>query len=116
MNLKETQYKMAPRILEMIKELKETLINQNNITRILIFGSYARGEETPDSDLDLLILVRNEDKQLEEEILKIAYDVMWKYDFNPLFSVQILTEEYFHYLRDVDSSFYKNIEKEGIEV
>ena len=39
-----------------IKETKETLKNQFGITKIAIFGSYARGEETEDSDIDILIL------------------------------------------------------------
>lgn len=38
-----------------LKENKEYLKEKYQITNIGIFGSYARGEEVPDSDIDILI-------------------------------------------------------------
>jgi hypothetical protein len=43
-------------ILEKLKLLKEDLKNLYGIERIAIFGSAARGEDTPSSDIDIVIL------------------------------------------------------------
>jgi len=42
-------------ILDKLKELKPSLESDYNITEIGLFGSYIRGEEKPDSDIDILI-------------------------------------------------------------
>lgn len=42
-------------VIEQIKKNKEYLQKEYNIKRIGIFGSYARGEESPDSDIDILV-------------------------------------------------------------
>jgi predicted nucleotidyltransferase len=33
-----------------------TLVGTGIVTKIILFGSYARGEDTPDSDIDLCVL------------------------------------------------------------
>ncbi len=38
-----------------LNQLKPTLKSQYHVTRLGIFGSYVRGEQTAESDLDLLI-------------------------------------------------------------
>jgi predicted nucleotidyltransferase len=49
---------------EAIEIAVERLVRQFDPLRIILFGSYARGEEGPDSDIDLLVVVpRVEDKR-----------------------------------------------------
>lgn len=42
-----------------IREMVERLASEFDPLRILLFGSYARGEATPDSDVDLLVVMPN---------------------------------------------------------
>jgi predicted nucleotidyltransferase len=42
-------------ILDFLKKNKTTLLNSYGVTKIALFGSYARGEEDSNSDIDLLI-------------------------------------------------------------
>lgn len=42
-------------ILRILKELKPTLEKDYNITEVGLFGSYSRGEQTKNSDIDILI-------------------------------------------------------------
>jgi len=42
-------------LLETLKNLKIELIQQFPIQRMALFGSYARNEQTSDSDIDILI-------------------------------------------------------------
>jgi len=39
-----------------IKAIAEKLKKEYNAERVILFGSYVRGEETTDSDIDLLII------------------------------------------------------------
>jgi predicted nucleotidyltransferase len=41
-----------------ILEAAEVLKSELSVTRVILFGSKARGQGTPDSDIDLLILTR----------------------------------------------------------
>ena len=45
--------------LNEIKKKVVPILKRNNIKRAGIFGSYARGEQTKDSDVDILIEVRD---------------------------------------------------------
>ncbi|MCK9372272.1 MAG: nucleotidyltransferase domain-containing protein [Sulfuricurvum sp.] len=47
---------MKQSIFNQIKETKQTLNEQYGITKIAVFGSYARDEENENSDIDIVIL------------------------------------------------------------
>lgn len=41
--------------IERIKEIATPILKANHVTKAYIFGSYARGEQREDSDIDFLI-------------------------------------------------------------
>lgn len=45
-------------ILDFLRENKDYLRDKYGVEQIALFGSYARGEEKEDSDVDLLVKVR----------------------------------------------------------
>jgi predicted nucleotidyltransferase len=49
------------KIHPMLRELKRSLIAfyGPRLKKIVLFGSYARGEATPDSDMDVLIVLES---------------------------------------------------------
>ena len=53
---------------EIGQKFKEKLLSEipDKVLRIIIFGSYARGEETMDSDLDILVVITEKSKKLEK--------------------------------------------------
>ena len=53
----------APVTMQDIKKVVERLIQAANPRKIILFGSYARGEQTPDSDVDLMIIKDTVDHQ-----------------------------------------------------
>lgn len=42
-------------IIEFLKQRKDFLREKYGVTKISLFGSYARGEETEESDIDFLV-------------------------------------------------------------
>jgi len=47
--------KTQTEVLQMLAQQKSSLLETYQITRLGIFGSYARGEQTDDSDIDILV-------------------------------------------------------------
>lgn len=62
------------RTLAMFRERVEALLG-DNLVRIVLFGSRARGEGHDESDLDLLVLVRAYDAGERRRVLDVAADV-----------------------------------------
>lgn len=91
-----------------LRIIKETLLKKKHkfqelgITEIGIFGSYVRGEETPNSDVDILIeLVRPVKLDLfdlitiEQELaaeLNTSVDLVLKSSLKPIIDQSVLSE------------------------
>jgi predicted nucleotidyltransferase len=98
-----------------ILDLKKRLPTQvkDHIRKVVVFGSRTRGEDSEDSDLDLL-LVDHKAPELEDKIEDVAYQVMWDHDFKPILSIKLFTESSYHDRVREGFSFYTNIEREGV--
>ena len=47
---------MAPVTEDLLREMTKAIVDAVAPERVVLFGSHAKGEATPDSDLDLLII------------------------------------------------------------
>jgi hypothetical protein len=56
----------------------------DNLLKIILYGSVARGEANEDSDIDVLIILKECPLIIKEEIWDLSSDVMWdmKFDVN----------------------------------
>lgn len=63
-----------PVLIEVIQRLHETL--GDNVERIILFGSRARGDAHEDSDYDILLLVKKHPKVLENQLNDITYEIL----------------------------------------
>lgn len=62
-----------PPLSETLPQAIENLIRQIQPEKIILFGSYAYGTPTPDSDVDLLVVVRaKEGESYTERYLRVA--------------------------------------------
>ena len=89
-----------------LKNLKKKF--GNKIKKVILFGSYARGDYDEESDIDILIIG---DIGLDD-IMDLVVDIMVKYGI--LINVIIKNENEFNKLRY--SSFYSTILNEGVEI
>lgn len=54
---------------DLVERAAELLVRATDApARIILFGSYARGEPTRDSDLDFLVIERTVDDRIEESV------------------------------------------------
>ena len=87
-------------LLHKQREVVLELATHHGVTSIRVFGSVARGEETPDSDIDLLVTTGPSVSAwfpagliLElEQLLGRHIDVVTEAGLNPLLRDQVLTE------------------------
>jgi len=85
-----------------------------SLKKIILYGSYARGDFKINSDMDIMILTSLSDteiKQIENKVYDIAFEYEMMHDI--MISVNIKNEEHFEYWLGA-LPYYDNIEKEGI--
>ena len=102
---------------EAVLELKKRLQHHygNRLVRFIVFGSYARGEQTPDSDIDILITLKGKvDWNLEREILHLTYKIELKRDV--LMDIKVYSEEDIQHTLLGATPFMENVMEEGIPV
>jgi predicted nucleotidyltransferase len=54
--------------LDALPEITRRILAASNPTKIILFGSYARGDFGPDSDLDLLVILEGVDSPRSESV------------------------------------------------
>lgn len=71
---------MAKReIIKIKKALKELLKESNfRIDKIILFGSYAKGKEKRDSDIDIIVVSKDFRNKDIFEIVNLMKDLHWK--------------------------------------
>jgi len=88
----------------------------NKLRKIILYGSYARGDFNEYSDLDIMVLANfgeSEKSTLETQMRKIASRA--SLDYNVTISM-LLREEKTFYERTSILPYYKNVVTEGIEI
>lgn len=97
---------------ELVREILDVLREQ--AVRIVLYGSVARGEATPESDIDIAVFIRSRmDANTEDRLSDAIVDLNLKYD--RVFSVVDIDDALFSKWKDV-TPFYRNFEREGIEL
>ena len=79
---------------------------------IYLFGSRARGDEDPDSDYDVLIVVESKSRELEDHVFEVAAELLDRYD--ALVVPMICTAEKFDYFKEV--GLYREVVREGVQL
>ena len=84
------------------------------IEDLIVFGSKARGDARPDSDLDVLVVVREGDWRLKDALALVGYDLAIGTDVVP--SIQVYTIAEWSQLRQRQSVLLEAVERDGVSV
>ena len=99
---------------QLAAEMKRTF--RENLKRVILYGSCARGDFSSDSDIDVLILLDIPQEDLpvaRRKIMDMADKLDW--DYEVVLAPVGQTYQIFDRYRNA-SIFYQNIEKEGVLV
>ena len=85
----------------------------DRIDRIYLFGSYARGEATDQSDIDIAAIVHGDRLTLQDQ-LKMVWDAAADIglDNDVVISPTVIPDDEFQQYKEI-LPFYRNINKEG---
>jgi predicted nucleotidyltransferase len=100
------------RIKEFCRELIERFPGQ--VAQVLIYGSKARGEAGPDSDLDVLLVVHNKAASRKRKMREIGYMLDRYGEVIP--SIMAYTEQEWESRRMSGSNFRKSVERDKVRV
>ena len=104
---------MDKRIKPLINKIKAHLIKMygERIKKIILYGSYVRGEVTGDSDVDILVLVDGSLNPFEvrESLSDLLFDILLE-EGEPI-SVIAVPE---HLFENYNSPFMLNVKNEGV--
>ena len=111
-NLRHLSSTEQQAILEFVQLLKEQF--NGRVRSALLFGSKARGEDTPDSDLDVLIVVDSDDWRVHKQIRYLAADVCLEYGLN--LSPRVWSTSHHREVEELQPLLYQSICRDGINL
>lgn len=101
--MSKTMENLIEQYVEAVKK-----IYGSHIRQIILYGSYAREDFRPDSDVDIMILLDVSDLELKAYAQQISY---MTYDFN----IKPIAKSEAHFKKwIVNYPFYSNVHKEGV--
>ena len=99
-------------LTEFVKRLRLEL--SNHVVDVRLFGSEARGDATPESDIDVLVVAQPDGQRtaLETRIVDIAFDV--NLEFNVFISPVVITPAILSRPMWRETPFIETVLREGI--
>ena len=111
-----------PNIPENVNNILQEFVNKvqgalgDHLKKIILYGSYARGDYNENSDVDIMILTDFNDKELSDYrdiVSDIAFDIEFDEGFHITLSPVIKNIDKYNKRIDV-IPFYMNVQKEGV--
>ena len=107
----QTTSNLLNQYVEIIKS-----IYGNNLRRVILYGSYARGDYSYESDIDIMILVdipENDIKNYRHQLSDVTFDFNMDndVDIKPLAKSEKLFDKW-----SDNYPFYSNISREGVTI
>ena len=96
------------------QELKKVF--GDRLSKVIVYGSYARGDYNELSDVDIMVLVKMSDEEIrtiKNDVYDIAFDIQLStgIEISPI----IKNEDQYEYWVDT-LSFYRNVKEEGVVI
>ena len=108
-NLSDKEQRVASALVSRILEEFD-----GQLVTAVLFGSRARGDAEPDSDMDVLVVLPGVDLETRREVHNLAADVWLEYGI--YLSVRIRSLAQWHRLGELQTQLYRNICRDGIDI
>ena len=109
---------MTTNITEIMQQFADSLrkLLGNTLDSVIVYGSYARGDYSELSDIDVMILVtltEEKIKKISDEISDLAFEFLMRFgaDISPV----IINVDHFNYWVD-NLPYYRNVRDEGVRL
>lgn len=101
---------------QIVREFKRRVEQQfpDQLVRLVLFGSKARGDSSAESDIDVLVVIRSEDWRLGDAIRAVGYAL--ELEHGVVLSIQVMSLGHYDQLQACGSQFLKAVEREGVHV
>jgi predicted nucleotidyltransferase len=113
-----TQERTIPELPESeraaLRKLKDALQRDFRLIELRLFGSKARGDSTPESDIDVLVVLEDYDWQVEKAVYGLCYDV--GLEFGIFISAALYSRREYTSRLTRATPFYRNVAREGVAV
>ena len=97
--------------LSVMKQIVAFITSRIAPERIILFGSYARGDNKENSDIDILIIINNLEN--ERKITRTLYKELLKENISIPIDFLAIDYDKYNRLKDDIGYIYKTIEQEG---
>jgi predicted nucleotidyltransferase len=104
--------------LYLLADVKEEVmkIYGDKVNQLILFGSYARDEQDPESDIDIMILVNGSEEELKKNSPLVA-DIMAELSMKHEKLISLTQVPYQRYREYLDVlPYYQNVHNEGVEI
>ncbi|MBI5299754.1 MAG: nucleotidyltransferase domain-containing protein, partial [Deltaproteobacteria bacterium] len=108
-----TEPKICETAKSFVKQIQDSKI-ANEILEIWLFGSYARGNYKPDSDIDILIVSKKRNLDTTNGIDEISEKAMESVDYEELLAIMEIPQEEWLTMKKDHYPLAQSIEQEGI--
>ena len=82
------------------------------LREVWLFGSHARGEARPDSDVDLCLVAEGAEQQLKAA--QKYGDAMWEIEDKPSFTLMPIAPQRLEEKKEIDDHFFGTVLSEGV--
>ena len=99
-----------------LKQFKISLeqVLGSQLIEMKLFGSKARGDDQPNSDMDVLVIVATDDWHIRDKVYDVATDMLLQVDI--CISPKVISKNKFDQLRKEGTSFIYNVSKDAITI
>jgi predicted nucleotidyltransferase len=87
---------------------------KKQISKVILFGSVARGDSDLESDIDLLIVTADGDQKLKDEISMACFDIILETEI--ILSPLVMDGETYEWHKNYRDPLYNNIQRDGIDL